>query len=249
MGKTRPAIPAATVRALRLEAGYRCSVPHCGATSALEIHHIDGNPENNDVANLLLLCANHHARVTRKEIDRKECELVKKQLKQANATPVDVEALAERLAERLSAGQLPDPLHADTMTLRQLAEEVESRTGARVEVLLVKRARVCGWLRVIDGSAGEVRSVLLDAACLLSGLPGIDEIELGLSNTAELPHTVGSDRIAAFQVRFSAEDVAQIARNKRIPRDLWMRTSAILLEYPNTPFMSRMAIPFSDALG
>ncbi len=31
----------------------------------LEVHHIDGNRENNDALNLIILCPNHHAALTR----------------------------------------------------------------------------------------------------------------------------------------------------------------------------------------
>jgi len=38
---------------------------------ALEVHHIDGNRENNDVGNLMILCANCHTLVTRNIITLK----------------------------------------------------------------------------------------------------------------------------------------------------------------------------------
>jgi HNH endonuclease len=41
--------------------GYRCV--RCGLTNRrtkLEVHHIDGNPLNNDLANLETLCVTHH---------------------------------------------------------------------------------------------------------------------------------------------------------------------------------------------
>jgi 5-methylcytosine-specific restriction endonuclease McrA len=41
--------------------GYRCA--RCGLTNRktrLEVHHIDGDPFNNDLANLETLCLRHH---------------------------------------------------------------------------------------------------------------------------------------------------------------------------------------------
>ena len=32
----------------------------CGTTDRLVIHHIDENPQNNDLMNLVTLCASHH---------------------------------------------------------------------------------------------------------------------------------------------------------------------------------------------
>jgi hypothetical protein len=42
-------------------ANNRCQ--HCGHDNGLEIHHIDENPANNNMGNLILLCANCHKKV------------------------------------------------------------------------------------------------------------------------------------------------------------------------------------------
>lgn len=39
-------------------ASGKCQV--CGKKGNLKIHHIDGNPSNNRITNLILLCGNHH---------------------------------------------------------------------------------------------------------------------------------------------------------------------------------------------
>lgn len=78
--KPRRPIPRPIKRKLLLEAGYRCSIPHCPADSALEFHHIDGNPVNNRLSNLLVVCSNHHAACTRRRIDRRACQEIKKTL-------------------------------------------------------------------------------------------------------------------------------------------------------------------------
>ena len=53
-----------------LKLAYRTYAPKCavcGETDLdmLEVHHIDGNRKNNDIDNLIILCANHHAKVHR----------------------------------------------------------------------------------------------------------------------------------------------------------------------------------------
>lgn len=77
MSKARKSIPIHTRRVLLVEAGNRCSMPHCKHETGLEIHHIDEDTENASINNLLLLCAVHHAQATRRLIDRKTCELIK----------------------------------------------------------------------------------------------------------------------------------------------------------------------------
>jgi hypothetical protein len=50
-------IPSKLKNRLLVEAKHACAI--CGA-SRVQIHHIDGNKENNDESNLIVLCANHH---------------------------------------------------------------------------------------------------------------------------------------------------------------------------------------------
>ena len=52
-------------RALAYRAyGEKCEI--CGYTEVLDVHHIDGNRNNNDKDNLIVMCPNCHAKVTRK---------------------------------------------------------------------------------------------------------------------------------------------------------------------------------------
>ena len=62
-------------------AGGKCQF--CGKTSNLKIHHIDGNPSNNNIANLILLCGNHHDDADKNNIPRWRL----KKLRTKQATP------------------------------------------------------------------------------------------------------------------------------------------------------------------
>lgn len=42
-----------------------CAVCNCNDPDVLEVHHIDLNHKNNDLNNLIILCANHHSKVHR----------------------------------------------------------------------------------------------------------------------------------------------------------------------------------------
>ena len=58
---------------------YKCAL--CPWDKIVEVHHIDGNNSNNDIDNLIPLCANHH-RLTeckqyKKEIDKQILEFKK----------------------------------------------------------------------------------------------------------------------------------------------------------------------------
>lgn len=49
---------------LRITLGSSCAV--CTGDKNLNIHHVDQNPKNNELSNLLLLCASCHRRAHRK---------------------------------------------------------------------------------------------------------------------------------------------------------------------------------------
>ena len=57
MPKTRAPLPKALREKVLLEFNHRCAI--CGRERP-QVHHIDENPENNDLPNLLPLCPNHH---------------------------------------------------------------------------------------------------------------------------------------------------------------------------------------------
>jgi len=81
MTKERVAIPKKTQRALLVECGHKCSIHLCNEKTALEFHHINGNPSDNRKSNLIVLCANHHALAQSGKIDRKALADYKRRLK------------------------------------------------------------------------------------------------------------------------------------------------------------------------
>lgn len=72
MVDNRPPIPRPLARDVKTEAGHRCAIPTCRATSGLEIHHIVDYAQvrEHTFDNLIYLCAICHARATTGEIDR-----------------------------------------------------------------------------------------------------------------------------------------------------------------------------------
>jgi hypothetical protein len=56
--KSRPRIPNAIKRVIKVEAKHSCIV--CRERVSLQLHHIDGNRENNDPSNIVCLCGNCH---------------------------------------------------------------------------------------------------------------------------------------------------------------------------------------------
>jgi hypothetical protein len=84
MTKERIPIPQGIKRELLVECGHKCSVHRCNEKTALEFHHINGNPSDNRVSNIIVLCANHHHLADSGEIDRKALVEYKRRLKLSN---------------------------------------------------------------------------------------------------------------------------------------------------------------------
>lgn len=79
---SRDTIPAEVKRAVLVEAGHRCAIPTCRATTT-EIAHIVpwAETQNNSFENLIALCPNCHTRFDqKKEIDRLAVKMYKSNL-------------------------------------------------------------------------------------------------------------------------------------------------------------------------
>jgi hypothetical protein len=79
---SRPAIPADLRRAVEVESGHACAIHRCGEHTYLEIHHINGNREDNRVENLILLCDKHHKMAHAGVIDRRALREYKERLRE-----------------------------------------------------------------------------------------------------------------------------------------------------------------------
>lgn len=92
MNGGRPQIPAQLRRDVLLEAGYRCAMPRCGAETT-EIHHIVdyATVKEHTFSNLIALCPNCHARVTKGQIDRPSVKQIKANLSLVSGRYGDLE--------------------------------------------------------------------------------------------------------------------------------------------------------------
>jgi hypothetical protein len=86
------------------EAGYRCAVPTCNTTLAMDVHHIvwvkDGG--GNELTNLLALCPTCHALYHRKEITQESIEHWKARLVALNRS-VDVQAELDKRVQEIQS--------------------------------------------------------------------------------------------------------------------------------------------------
>lgn len=80
--KSRPRIPAAIQREVKIEARFACVI--CIQRVSLNVHHIDGNRENNISSNLVVLCSNCHGMVHDRKISAQDLREAKKKVQNEN---------------------------------------------------------------------------------------------------------------------------------------------------------------------
>jgi len=78
--KRRKAVSPKVKKYLQKEINSECPFCQNQDVGHFEIHHIDGNPENNEMSNLLMLCRICHSKITKNEIEKNQVELVKSKL-------------------------------------------------------------------------------------------------------------------------------------------------------------------------
>lgn len=78
--KQRKSVSALTSKKLYQEADNRCPFCSVADVAVLEIHHIDGDPSNNQIENLIVVCGNCHSKITRGEISPADVHAKKMEL-------------------------------------------------------------------------------------------------------------------------------------------------------------------------
>lgn len=80
MPKKRLAIPKVMEKRIFQEAGARCGFCDEAEVTALQIHHIDGDPANNVLDNLFVACGSCHAKITVGVISEADVRTKKREL-------------------------------------------------------------------------------------------------------------------------------------------------------------------------
>lgn len=97
--KTRNPIPYKTKSILQKEIGSVCPFCENKDVEHFEIHHIDENPENNELSNLIMLCPTCHSKITKGDITKDE--VIKTKLKISSAIDVEVDKDVKPLLDQL----------------------------------------------------------------------------------------------------------------------------------------------------
>lgn len=113
--KLRKAIPALLSKKLYQEVDNRC--PFCGIAdvAVLEIHHIDEDPSNNKIENLIVVCGNCHSKITRGEISPADVHTKKIEVFWTNRMQPRQAEKSQRQSVSVNAGSISDSIIANTV--------------------------------------------------------------------------------------------------------------------------------------
>lgn len=227
------------VRLSMLNASLLCRV-------LLEIHHIDENPSNNDPDNLLVLCANHHSRVTKGHINKLSCKELKTRISSNPQNSIDHEKIAKLVAEQMaSMGNWPNPMPAQN-DLENAAKAIEDSIGAATELAILSNDKLTIWIRGQVQTAKEMKELFLSVACLVCDLANTSTLEVGFTNSIEYVHSTGGPGAGRIRFAFKTSSVRQIANSKRIPPGFWESTTVIFVKDECNPLLPDMRIPVTE---
>ena len=168
------------------ESGYRCGVPTCNTTIALDVHHIIQISEGggNAPLNLLAVCPTCHALYHRGVISRESIKVWKARLIAINSS-ADVQAENESRAERLHQDEVHKPPdHNKRSGFSAAAAEFHWRTcelGFRYERSMFVTTGFCCFVGPgIAITSSEAVSMAIEIAAVRGGIPSI-RTALGLA--------------------------------------------------------------------
>jgi 5-methylcytosine-specific restriction endonuclease McrA len=82
---TRKTIPQKIKMLLQREIGSTCPFCNSNEVGHFQFHHIDENPENDTIANLLMLCPTCHSKITKGDVSRAKVEAKKQEVSNQSA--------------------------------------------------------------------------------------------------------------------------------------------------------------------
>ncbi|MGX9727546.1 MAG: HNH endonuclease signature motif containing protein [Candidatus Electronema sp. VV] len=168
--KKRPKITQKTKSLLQKEISSTC--PFCDNEDVdhFHFHHIDENPENNDMPNLLMLCPICHSKITKGDIRREDVERKKRDI---STNQKDVllffQEVAPLIFDLIIFGEQEKDRSINPWVSR--LESRYSEVSKELRRLAIKDVSIQkGWAVLLDESANSIDNFVDREVCLYRGL-------------------------------------------------------------------------------
>ncbi|MCW5205465.1 HNH endonuclease [Desulfobulbus sp. F5] len=168
--KKRPRIIQKAKSLLQKEISSIC--PFCGNEDVdhFHFHHIDENPENNDMLNLLMLCPICHSKITKGDITREDVERKKRDI---STNQKDVllffQEIAPLIFDLIIFGEQEKDRSINPWVSR--LESRYSEISKELRRLAIKDVSIQkGWTVLLDESANSIDNFVGREVCLYRGL-------------------------------------------------------------------------------
>ena len=115
--KRRKAVSSLSSKKLYQEADNRCPFCAVADVAVLEMHHLDGNPSNNEIENLIVVCGNCHSKITRGEISSADVHTKKMELFWTHKAEQKPAGKTPQQSVTVNATNVSDSIIANNVTL------------------------------------------------------------------------------------------------------------------------------------
>lgn len=168
--KKRPRIIQKAKSLLQKEISSIC--PFCGNEDVdhFQFHHIDENPENNDMLNLFMLCPICHSKITKGDITREDVERKKRDIS-TNQKDVFLffQEIAPLIFDLIIFGEQEKDRSINPWVSR--LESRYSEISKELRRLAIKDVSIQkGWTVLLDESANSIDNFVDREVCLYRGL-------------------------------------------------------------------------------
>lgn len=159
----------------------------------------------------------------------------------------------ERLDELREDAQANDHIPApfpwqSAPSMRELANSIERSTGAHVAQLLVDSfaRRLHVWSTIPGTTFQEIKRTLIRIACIASGYPDIDRIDIGIFSEVDVRESDARGHIGMTKLCFDVAMTRMLATSRRLTLAYWDHVKYYKISNDNSDAQQWLEVPLSN---
>jgi hypothetical protein len=154
----------------------------------------------------------------------------------------------EKLDE-LCEDDIPAPFPwQSTPSMRELANTIGHTTGAHVAQILADPAARClhVWSTIPGTTFQEIKRTVIHIACIASGYPDIDRVEVGIFNEIDLCESDARGHIGMTKLCFDVTRTRMLAASKKLTLAYWDHVKYYVIANDNSNSQFWKEIPLQN---